>query len=187
MRCVLLLVSTALCACQYGMPVVNSLDDVYPGEIILVGKVILDPPLEEGEQEVSGSLGSQENLINLFTSTEQVMIDPNNLKLRDYSTVIKAQLGEVFYSIAPYDKANITGAALFLDMSEKIYFPGGLRYAAGEQDKALYIGTIRYRRNDFYEVTGMDVIDEYQQANVEFKKKFGSSIKLKKALLEKVK
>ena len=51
-------------------------------------------------------------------------------------------------------------------------------------DRALYLGTIRYRRNAFYEIIGMDVIDEYRQANAAFIRKFGNTLTLKKALLK---
>lgn len=186
-RLLLPLTAAVLSACQYGMPVVNSPADVAPGKIVLVGKVVLDPPLEKGEQDLRTGEKSQASLINLFTSTEQAMIDPNNLHARDYKTVIKAPLGKEFFAIAPYSQANITGAMLYLNAGDYIYFSGGWHYAAGAEDKALYLGTIRYRRNAFYEIIGREIIDEYSQANTEFKKKFGASMKLRKALLKPVK
>lgn len=186
-RLLLPLAAVALSACQYGMPVVNSPADVAPGKIVLVGKVVLDPPLERGEQSLGAGEKSQENLINLLTSAEQEMIDPENLRYRDYKTAIKAPLGKEFFVIAPYSQANITGAMLYLNAGDNTYFPGGWRYAASAGDKAIYLGTIRYHRNDFYEIVGREIVDEYSKANAEFMKKFGTSMKLKKALLRPVK
>lgn len=181
------LVGWLLAGCQYGLPMVDSPDDVYPGEVILVGKVILDPPLQEGEQNVSMSMGSQINLINLFTSDQEVMIDPNNVRYGHFQKAIKATLGEQFCTIAPFDKGNISGATLFLDDMEKIYFPGGLQFTVEAEDQAVYLGTIRYRRNDFYEITDLDVLDEYSEAEKEFASKFGDGVTLRKALLKPVK
>lgn len=172
-----------LSACQYGVRSVDSAADILPGDLILVGKVILDPPLAAGEQELGAMEKSQANLINIFTSQEQVMIDPSNIRYGDMRTVVKAPIGGEFFAIAPYREANITGAMIYLNMNDSIYFPGGWRYVASEQDQAIYIGTIKYRRNEFYEIVGVKVIDEYAQANREFAGKFGSGIKLRKALL----
>lgn len=185
-RLLLPLAAAALSACQYGMPLANSAADVAPGKIMLVGKVVLDPPLEKGEQDLRTGERSQESLINLFTSTEQAMLDPGNIRYRDHKLIIKAPLGKEFFAIAPYSRANITGAMLYLNAGDETYFPGGWRYAGSAGDKALYLGTIRYRRNVFYEIVGREIVDEYPQANAAFTKKFGTSMKLKKALLRPV-
>lgn len=175
-----------LSACQYGVRTVNSAADLMPGDLILVGKVILEPPLAEGEQELGMMENAQANLINIFTSTEDVMIDPSNIRYRDIRTVVKAPVGGEFFAVAPHREANITGAMIYLNVNDSIYFPGGWRYTANEEDKAIYIGTIKYQRNEFYEIVGVKLIDEYAQAGKEFSEKFGPSIKLRKALLRSV-
>lgn len=183
-RILLLTLMALLVGCQYGLPMVDSPHDVYPGEVVLVGKVVLDPPLQEGEQNVSW--GSQENLINLFTSDREVMIDPNNVRYGHYQKAIKAPLGASFFTIAPFDKGQISGATIFLEDMEQIYFPGGLQFSVTDEDQAVYLGTIRYRRNDFYEITAIDVLDEYTQARKEFAEKFGDGMTLRKGLLKPV-
>lgn len=179
-----LLLTSLLAGCQYGMPAAGSAADVGPGKIVLVGKVVLDPPLAKGEQDLRLGERGQEDLINLFTSQQQVKLDPDQLGLGDYRHVIKAPLGREFFALAPHDRTVITGAMLYLHGGDQVFFPGGLRYAAAAGDRALYLGTIRYRRNEFYEIIGMDVIDEYRQANAAFIRKFGNTLTLKKALLK---
>ncbi len=51
----------------------------------------------------------------------------------------------------------------------------------------IYIGTIQYHRNEFFEVTKSAIVDDYERANAEFKKKFGTKHPLRKALLTPVK
>lgn len=184
-RCFLLLVCLALSACQYGVRNLESAADVLPGDLILVGKVTLDPPLAEDEQQLGMTEKAQQDLINLLLSTEQVMIDPSSIRYRDFQTAVKASLGTTFFALAPYRQANISGGMIYLNVSDRFYFPGGWRYQASDSDQAIYIGTIQYRRNTFNEVVGARVIDEYSQASREFAGKFGTDIKLRKSLLSK--
>jgi molybdopterin synthase catalytic subunit len=54
-------------------------------------------------------------------------------------------------------------------------------------DKAVYVGTVQYHRNEFFEVTKVTIVDDYDHANAEFKKKFGARYPLHKALLTSAK
>ena len=62
-------------------------------------------------------------------------------------------------------------------------FPGGLRVALKEGDRAVYIGTLRYHRNEFFDITDVAVVDDYAAANAEYMKKFGNGVSLRKALM----
>jgi hypothetical protein len=48
----------------------------------------------------------------------------------------------------------------------------------------VYIGTLRYHRDEFFEISRVVVVDEYAQANAEFVKKFGTRYPLRKVLLK---
>jgi molybdopterin synthase catalytic subunit len=50
-------------------------------------------------------------------------------------------------------------------------------------DRAVYIGTVRYHRNEFWEITKVAIVDDYDRANADFRKKFGAKTPLRKALL----
>lgn len=69
----------------------------------------------------------------------------------------------------------------------RAYFPGGLKATIRPRDKAVYIGTIRYYRDEFFDVSKVRIKDDYTHAKAEFKKKFGKKYSLRKALLKKVK
>jgi hypothetical protein len=69
----------------------------------------------------------------------------------------------------------------------RAYFPGGLKVALKPGDRAVYVGTVQYHRNEFFEVTKTVIIDDYARANAEFKQKFGAKYPLRKALLATVK
>lgn len=50
-------------------------------------------------------------------------------------------------------------------------------------DQAIYIGTLEFKRDEFGAVEKVKVIDEYDQALVEYQKKFGNNL-LKKSLIQ---
>ncbi len=64
----------------------------------------------------------------------------------------------------------------------KVYFPGGLKVSIQSGDKAVYIGTIRYHRDEFFNITKTRIVDDYGRANAEFKKQFGTKVALRKSL-----
>ena len=70
---------------------------------------------------------------------------------------------------------------------KKVFFPGGLKVSVKPGDKAVYIGTVQYHRNEFFDITKVAIVDDYERANTEFKKKFGKKHTLRKALLTSVK
>jgi hypothetical protein len=71
--------------------------------------------------------------------------------------------------------------------SNKAYFPGGLRVSLRSGDKAVYVGTVRYYRDEFWNFSKVTIVDDYDRANAEYRKKFGGKIALRKALVTPVK
>jgi len=76
---------------------------------------------------------------------------------------------------------------LYLDVGgrelNRVYFPGGLKASIKAGDKAVYIGTVQYHRNEFFDISKVSIVDDYERANTEFKKRFGTKYTLRKALL----
>ena len=44
-------------------------------------------------------------------------------------------------------------------------------------DKAVYIGTVQYFRDEFFDTTKVVVKDNYAKANAEFRQKFGQQFR----------
>ncbi|MCK7580777.1 MAG: hypothetical protein MZV65_37510 [Chromatiales bacterium] len=63
--------------------------------------------------------------------------------------------------------------------------PGGLKAAYGKSDRAVYIGTLQYYRDDFNAITRVTIKDEYAQANAEFKSRYSPQFPLKRITPEK--
>ena len=113
---------------------------------------------------------------------------PADPRIADYADRIEAKLGSHFFVRSRGAPFYILGGIVFLDIGRgmnRALFPGGLRVPIQPGDRAVYIGTLRYHRNEFFEITRMTVVDEYVAAYTEFRKKFGDGVRLRKALMTK--
>ena len=62
----------------------------------------------------------------------------------------------------------------------QLVFPS-VRVSFPTDAQAVYVGTIRYIRNDFYEIVDIQVIDNYEQAVEDLTARFGPGIELVRA------
>lgn len=167
-----------------GLPAAGS------GETILVGRVELVPPLRKDEQRLRGiGTGSFENRIFLLIDERDRTL-PRPPAVADYAGRIEADLGKLFVVRSDSRPFYVLGGVLFLDVGgssmNRAYFPGRLRVALRPGDRAVYIGTLRYHRDEFFEITKVTVVDEFKEANTEFARKFGTGQNLRKALMAPV-
>jgi hypothetical protein len=161
------------------------------GDVLLVGKVELVPPLRKGEQKIRGAVGAKyENTIHLLMD-DKLRPMPQDPRIADFGGRIEATIGDTFFVRSKAAPSYVLGGMLFLDIggnsTQKAYFPGGFQVAAKPGDRALYVGTLRYHRDEFFEVTRITVVDDYREANAEYEAKFGKGQSLRKALLTRVK
>jgi hypothetical protein len=170
---------------------VSSLSGLNGGETVVVGRIELVPPLRKNEQKLKGlGTGNFENKIILIAD-EQNRALTDEPGMSDYAGRIEAILGKNFFVRSDSKPFYILGGMLYLDLGGKemnrAYFPGGLKVSIKPGDKAVYVGTVQYHRNEFFEITKAAIVDDYDRANAEFKKKFGAKYPLRKALLTTVK
>ncbi len=65
--------------------------------------------------------------------------------------------------------------------------PGGLQYALKPDDRAVYIGTLRYYRDDYNTITKVEIVNDYARAKRAFYAKFGTSFKLRAVMPTRMK
>ncbi len=156
------------------------------GDTIVVGRVELVPPLRKGEQRLQGiGSGRYENLMLLLTDPTLRKLPPDPA-LADYAGRIEATLGETFFVRSPARPFYVLGGIVFLEVGRgmsRARFPGGLRVDLQPGDRAVYVGTLRYHRDEFFQVSKVSVVDEFPVASAEFRKRFGNATPLRKALM----
>lgn len=179
------------------LPLAHSFSSIEPNETIVVGKIVLSPPLQDGEQSMKtvSALRSSilinpharkyRNKIILLTNDEKRQIGEPSLK--DYRGRIEAELGETFYVTAQNRPLYILGGEIFMSVKEyglnKARLPGIYKIDIRPNDKAVYIGTIIYHRDEFFDITQIELIDDYKTEKVAFEKRFNTKGKLRKALI----
>lgn len=167
---------------------IDSFDDVGDNEVLIVGRVELVPPLEKGEQKLKNMIGTGmvRNKLLLLTDERCRRLDDEPGRA-DHKDRIEAVFDRTFFVLSKNKPFYILIGELWLDGADKVYFPAGLKINIRPTDKAVYIGTLRYHRNEFFHFPKYGVIDDYEQAKAEFRKKFGNRYPLVKALAVPVK
>lgn len=162
---------------------VDSFGSLGNDETVIVGRVEVIPPLRKDEQKMKAlNSGTYMNRVFVITDEQQRKLtkEPG---LADYKGRIEATLGKTFFVRSKTAPFYILAGVIFLTDTEKAYLPGGLKVPLKPGDKAVYIGTIQYHRDEFWDIKKATVADDYDNANAEFKKKFGARQLLRKALV----
>lgn len=171
-----------------------------PGEAIIFGKIVISPPLDDHEQRldtvqtggggclINPTAGKYRNTVILLTDrTPRKISDPG---ISDYKNRIEAPIGKTFYVKAPateplYVVRSEIQMSLHGGGLEKAVLPSGYKIDVQRGDGAVYIGTIKYYRDEFFTTKRIEIIDDFEQESAAFRKKFGGRIAVRKALVKK--
>ena len=82
-------------------------------------------------------------------------------------TAIQLQPGQYFLSDAGVDTITL---------------PGGLVTATHPSAQVVYVGAVRYRRDDFLAITDVQVVDQFSQAAAAARSRFGPDVTIAKSL-----
>jgi len=161
-----------------------------PGEVAIVGRVELVPPLQKSDQNIRAisPFYDFENTVYLLVDDKPRTFDKEP-GMWDMQGHIATRFGETFFKRLPARAHYISLAMIFMQLgkyrpTEKVYLPGQLAIAVAPGDHAVYIGTIRYHRTPFFEVERIEVVDEWERARDEFVERFGDARRLRKGLAQ---
>src|SRR5512139_1609112 len=181
-------VATFGCGSQ---PQLNRANELHSGEVVLVGRIELVPPLFPHEQVLEAPLTGRfrDKVYSLFSDR---LYDPNESAFSFYKNSALVDLGTEFYIRQPMSKTLLfSGGAVVIKATnhgqEDVKLPGGIRYTLNPNDRAVYVGTVRYHRDDYNTITKMEVVDDYARVNREFVAKYGTGLKLRNVRPESVK
>lgn len=169
----------------------DSFNNTTKDEVIIVGTIELTPKLTADEQKLDPS-----GIIDLFgygnMNRNRCMIQFNSRPEADkYKSMINPELGKTFAFKVPKNMKYIVEGSILTEFSRhgntgEILLPTWFKIDIKPTDKAVYIGKIKYTRDDFNSVTNVELKDDYKNAEKYFRKRFGKKYKLRKSLIKKI-
>lgn len=162
----LILAAASLSACMSGFKL-PAATGVTAGadEVVLIGAVSLDPPIVPANEQIKHCtiLGDGKIINTVFVATGAEPQPPHPSEHHKWKNVIVTAWDTPFMVTVPRQKTWIQAAAKMLNLvnGDKLLFPGGLYVNPPHNAQAIYIGTLKYHRNDFNDIVGIEVLDEY--------------------------
>lgn len=194
--------------CAAKLPVVENLADVGADKVIVVGRVSLTPPLRVDEQhfaewhvrqghtakgkpapifETNLDRFDEGNFTWLTRETSEPVAD---IRAYHYLDVIREPIDGLFFVAVPRTNLHVVRGEIVMEKrtggyKHAIVLPTQFAFDVREADRAIYIGTVHYERNEFYQIIKTRIEDDYDKARAEFRAKFGDGVKLRKALVKR--
>jgi hypothetical protein len=134
-------------------------------KIVVIGKFELWPPVvPELEQNTRWNVIGDERILNtliMATGPTDTPVD-SSFNGSGWQASIESQWGRPFMVELERQTTWLKGGMMQLDVmqQDRLWFPGGLYFDIPAGAKAVYIGTLRYTRNDFNTIVNMEVLDD---------------------------
>lgn len=151
-----------------------------PGFMLIVGKIELDPPFSsELEQRMHWNIigdGEIRDRVLIATGPESRPIRAGSFQGDDWQGFIDAHWGEYFAVLVPRAPRYLNGIAVPLDVKQQefFWFPGSMVIRPPDEGNAIYVGTLRYVRDDFNQIIDVQVLDARAEAADFLKSTFGT-------------
>ena len=135
-------------------------------EVVVIGKVELVPPLDPRmEQKTHWNVIGEKRMLGrvlVATAGEFRPIHTAKLDTADFQETLEVEWGVPFMVKAARQRTFVNGALAHLDVlaQERLWFPGGYYFDVPKDAPAVYIGTLRYHRNDFNRIVRVEIVDE---------------------------
>lgn len=153
------------CAMPQALPETTALD-AGANEVVVIGKIELVPPLDpKFEQRSHWNVVGEKRLLGrvwMSTGAEYKPITTSQLEGSEFQRSLEAQWGVPFMVKTARQRTWLNGGVTHLDVlrQERLWFPGGYYFDVPAGARAVYVGTLRYHRNDFNAITRVEVLDE---------------------------
>ena len=178
------------CAMPRTLPAANDLK-AGADEVIVVGKIELVPPLQSLEQRTHWNVIGEKRMLGhvmMATGAGDKPVSMPSLQVADFQQTLDAEWGVPFMVRMPRQRTYFNGAMAHLDVLERdrLWFPGGLYFDVPKDAPAVYIGTLRYHRNDFNAITRVEIVDERKDVATVLKAAGASPAEVRPSLLRRI-
>ena len=190
--------SLAAAGCVTVSEGVDAWGDVGTDSVLVVGKIEIVPPVKPEEQTYRAGVDVMNTKRHYIGRALLFMSDEPRYQERT-GDALNPALEQTYFLKLPRSrrfmvKGSVTMALVaravtarqsVIDHTE-LLFPGPIEFDIRPDDRAIYVGTLRLHRDEFHEVTQAEIFDQFPTAYVEFTKKFGAGLPLRKALLKPI-
>jgi hypothetical protein len=180
-----------IAGCATPRKAVSSLAELGSDEAVLVGRIEMVPPLQKGEQKLQGLFVEDMRNRAYFMTDDHWREVQGEPSISDYRGHVGEEFGKTFSVAIPMKPIYVLKGIMYLHFTnnrwEQAWLPAGLKVDVQPGDKAVYMGTVRYHRNEFMDITKVEVIDDFDREKAGFAKKFGARNVLRKKLATAVK
>lgn len=193
MKAIAALLATLLlqaCALPRTLPAATDLK-AGAGEVVVVGKIELVPPLLPVEQRTHWNVIGEKRILGhvlVSTGAGDKPVSMPSIDTSDFQQALDAEWGVPFMVTVPRQRTYFNGAVAHLDLrqQDKLWFPGGFYFDVPKDARAIYIGTLRYFRNDFNAITRVEIVDERKDVAAVLKGAGASPAEVQPALLKRI-
>jgi hypothetical protein len=189
------LLALGLAGCVARLEQVTDLKQLRPNEVLLVGRIVLNPPFGADERDVNKSAldptDTDYKAPVMVLDDRRLVWDGEGMMPRgDRPEYINQPFGETFFVKTATRPVYINSTIVYLTQTAlRIHFwilDTGMVVEHVAGDRVVYVGTIRYQRNEFNDLLKVEVLDEYAGARRDVEKRFGKGVKLVKRLARPV-
>ncbi|PKL91768.1 MAG: hypothetical protein CVV21_07005 [Candidatus Goldiibacteriota bacterium HGW-Goldbacteria-1] len=192
----LMLVFTTSCGLNNVKKTIYSASELPSDKVLVVGRVLFDPPMTEESQSLEGQ--------EIYRYLMMFVCDEKLTPLKEENEIfsrlakhyrIEGYLDDTFYAVSEPEAFYIEAGVMYKNIYtsscgykctqinyEYLSFPGSFHINIKPGDRAVYIGTIIYQRDNFYNVKRIIIRDDYDKEMPKFRRYFGN-MKLRKALI----
>jgi hypothetical protein len=188
------LLAAALAGCAPSLrPQAAGLDQVGEDEVVVVGRVYLNPPLANGQQKVQWGIG-----MGFFHHPYLVLGDapwgdrelPQGSDLKPFNGSVQTDWNQWFFARLPRKDFWVQMLIYFTDVSDDLdcaachtanfnwqraYLPVEQRVTVQASDKVLFIGTYVFYRDEFNHPRGVRVYGDLKDAAPLIQARFGGA------------
>ncbi len=175
---------------------IEDLSQLKTGQVIVVGRVVLDPALSRKEQHITKGIGTEELKGSaMLYFGEKAYTKDENPGMSDMNGYVMIPFNGLFFAaFDPWDH-YFQMMAYMLDLSMHMsgpqgrasfstqqwaYFPLNRKMVLNEGDQVIYIGTVEFKRDDFNAPKGVKFVDHSEYDYAEIRKRFGKNVKIRK-------
>lgn len=187
------LFALSLAGCVLPKTSIETLKQVAPGEIIFIGRMMMNPPMTESDVEYKNIINFSDTKMHqvLQMKVSDVFYKLGGQGAYEYQDSVATIDGEYYYfTWKKKQPLNVLGVTVITRWTQTnrdtmtLSIKNGIKVKHKGKSKAVYIGDITFVRDEFFNIKDIKISQKgYKKAVKAFRKKYNTTWKVEKAKL----